>query len=85
MFRHLLQLPVGLPERGYQTTRRRHPANNASLRLDHAESRLFKFRKITFGSILHQRTFISAVVGFSHAGLDAYLGGHSREDQMADR
>ena len=51
MFRHLLQLPVGLPERGYQTTRRRHPANNASLRLDHAESRLFKFRKITASTI----------------------------------
>ncbi len=29
-------LPVGLPERVRQTIRRCHPADNASLRLDHA-------------------------------------------------
>jgi hypothetical protein len=46
---------------------------------------VFKFRKITFGSIFHQEAFISSVIGFPHAGLDTDLGGHSRKDQMADR
>jgi hypothetical protein len=44
-----MSLTVGVTEGIAQAIGRRYPADDATLRLDHTDRRLFKFREIAFG------------------------------------
>jgi hypothetical protein len=55
-----------------------------ALRLDHAQPRLLKFREIRTDAILHDHTFIAAVIGLSDRGVDANLRRDAAHDELGD-
>src|SRR5690348_5120600 len=59
-------------------------AENAALRLDHAQAHLLKFREVRADAILHHDTFVTAVIGLSDCGIDANLGGYAAHDELGD-
>src|ERR1700730_4176703 len=60
------------------------PAEDAALRLDHAQSHLLKLREIRADAIGYDDAFVAAVVRLTHRGIDADLGRYPADDQLRD-
>src|SRR6266446_4897998 len=60
------------------------PAEDATLRLDHAQPHLLKLREIRADAIGYDDAFVAAVVRLAHRGIDADLGGDPADDQLRD-
>src|SRR5467141_701165 len=60
------------------------PAEDAALRLDHAQAHLLKLREIRADAILYDHAFVAAVVRLTHRGIDANLCGDPADDQLSD-
>ena len=68
-------LSGGGRQRGQERLGRRHPAEDAALRLDHLQRHLVELREIRGDAVRQHQAFVAAVVRLAHRRLDAHLGG----------
>src|SRR4030095_2509972 len=62
--------------------RRAHPAEYSTLRLDHREPHLMKFRKVGCAAIAEHDAAKAAIVRLAHGGVDADFGGDAAHQQV---
>src|SRR6266851_6166894 len=60
------------------------PAEYTTLRLDHAQPHLLKLREIRADTIRYDDAVVAAVIGLTHRGIDADLGGDPANDELGD-
>src|SRR5271169_366961 len=56
------------------------PAEDAALRLDHAQPEFLKFREIRADAVLYDDAFVAAVVRLADCGIDADFGSDPAND-----
>src|SRR6516162_6063432 len=60
------------------------PAEDAALRLDHAQPHLLKLREVRSDAIGNDEAVVAAVVSLAHRRIDANLGGDPADDSLAE-
>src|SRR6516162_477382 len=74
----------GCLECGHDGLGRGDPAEDAALRLDHAQPHLLKLREVRADAIGHDEAVVAAVVSLAHRRIYANLGGDPANDQLGD-
>src|SRR6516162_8776244 len=74
----------GCLECGYDGLGGGDPAEDAALRLDHAQPHLLKLREVRADAIGNDEAVVAAVVSLAHRRIDANLGGDPADDQLGD-
>lgn len=76
-----MRLWIG-PKRRQQSRDLTHAAEDAALGVDHGQTHGLKGGKIGADTFRRHQTFITAIVGLAHRGIDADFGGHARHGQL---
>src|SRR5262249_15629949 len=63
---------------------RRHPAENAALRLDHGDASGLELGEVGAGAVFQHQAVEAAVVRLAHCGVDADLGGDAADQELRD-
>src|SRR5580692_8920966 len=74
----------GSGETGEQRSRRRHPSEDAALRLDHRQAHRLELREVGAGAVLQHQAIEAAIVRLAHRRVDADLGGDATHQQPGD-
>jgi hypothetical protein len=60
------------------------PAEDAALRGDHRQAHPVELGEVRADAVGQHQALVAAVVGLAHRGVDADLGRHAGDDQLAD-